>query len=650
MLFLILISFDSLSSEPRCGDGICHPKQDYLSCPVDCTGFEVDMVNEIKIIHGESITIPLQIRQFYDVPIEYNISSSSNLEDFLNLNNSSIMFSSSGTHLIELNFNSSENYNSRSVLGDILVETEYDTISIEVFIEVINQLDREISLSSDLYSDTYSLGEDMNYFLNVDFFVPFNSSIDLEILATPVTSDQVFILDNFTLNFSNSYRGLKTISLDKNLFTSNDTGLILGRYNLITNLIYNGTLIQSKSVFTLKQNFFNTIYFRILLSFILGVPVFIISFKLLSKYKKYRQEKKRYITPNIKDLPNKSMDTTLFDIGRLAGKRNHAYIAARDLTTHGLVAGSTGSGKSVSASIIVEEALNEKIPVVVFDPTSQWTGFLSSLKDENIFKYYPKFNLKKEDARSYKGLIFTPKDSDFELNFDEYLNPGEITVFNLANLNIKDYDRAVSKIINKIFDKSWEEDPELKLLCVFDEVHRLLDPNCSGEGYKGLIKGAREFRKWGIGLLMASQVSSDFKEEIGGNVLTEIQLNTKNMNDIKKASEKYGEMFAKRITRQGVGVALVQNPKYNDGNPWFIHFRPPFHNPHKLSEEDLKAYDKYTSELKSIKQKLESKKQSGDDISDLELDYNLANNKLKEGRFKMTDIYIQSIKEKLGLK
>ena len=71
-----------------------------------------------------------------------------------------------------------------------------------------------------------------------------------------------------------------------------------------------------------------------------------------------------------------------------------------------------------------------------------------------------------------------------------------------------------------------------------------------------------------------------------GNILTEIQLNTKNLEDIKKVKEKYGEDYSKRITRQGIGVGLLQNPKHNDGKPWFIQFRPTLHSPHKITEEE----------------------------------------------------------------
>ena len=56
-----------------------------------------------------------------------------------------------------------------------------------------------------------------------------------------------------------------------------------------------------------------------------------------------------------------------------------------ELKTHILTAGATGSGKTVSAMAIVEELLDKKIPVVVFDPTAQWTGFVRPCKDQNLY-------------------------------------------------------------------------------------------------------------------------------------------------------------------------------------------------------------------------------------------------------------------------
>ncbi len=239
---------------------------------------------------------------------------------------------------------------------------------------------------------------------------------------------------------------------------------------------------------------------------------------------------------------------------------------------------------------------------------------------------------------------------DIKQNFDRYLAPGEITVFTLDKLKPGQYDEAVSIVIDAMFSRSWEESTTLKMIVVFDEVHRLLEKYGGKGGYVSLEKAAREFRKWGIGMIMASQVLADFKEAIAGNVLTEIQLNTKSLTDIQKVETKYGADYARKISRQGVGVGMLQNPKFNDGKPYFVHFRPTWHNPHKITNEEMTVYKKFAKRIEAIEAKIEIIRKSGRDTFDIELELKLAKDKLKQGRFRMAQIYITSLEQHLDIK
>ena len=163
-----------------------------------------------------------------------------------------------------------------------------------------------------------------------------------------------------------------------------------------------------------------------------------------------------------------------------------------------------------------------------------------------------------------------------------------------------------------------------------------------------LEKACREFRKWGIGLIMCSQVLADFKEAVSGNVLTDIQLNTKSLEDIKKARDKYGEKYAQRVTRQGLGVGMIHNPKYNDGKPYFIQFRPTWHNPHKITNEELEEYRQFAKELTEIRKTITEMKKAGKEVFDFEVELRLAEDKLKLGNFRMAKIYITSLKKHLS--
>ncbi|MFY9301603.1 MAG: helicase HerA-like domain-containing protein [Candidatus Nitrosotenuis sp.] len=70
------------------------------------------------------------------------------------------------------------------------------------------------------------------------------------------------------------------------------------------------------------------------------------------------------------------------------------------------VIGATGNGKTVVAYDIAEEALLQNYPVLVLDPTGQWTGFLEECKSKRLMDNYPFFGV--AGPVDFKGRIFTP--------------------------------------------------------------------------------------------------------------------------------------------------------------------------------------------------------------------------------------------------
>jgi len=106
--------------------------------------------------------------------------------------------------------------------------------------------------------------------------------------------------------------------------------------------------------------------------------------------------------------------------------------------------------------------------------------------------------------------------------------------------------------------------------------------------------------------------------------------------------------YAKKVTKLEVGVGMMQNPKYNDGKPWFISFRPTLHEPHKLPDQELKLYQEYAALLEKFEKKLEEMEKAGKDVFDLKTELRLAKDKLKRGRFRMAKIYIDSLSKHLS--
>ena len=399
----------------------------------------------------------------------------------------------------------------------------------------------------------------------------------------------------------------------------------VGKYSIAVIARYPGGESSSVDTFEVTKPFFTKENInRIIILTLAATLIFSIIYGR-KKYIAWKLSKARYIFPvDIRKLPKGNLW-----LGKIAEMVLPATFDMNDLTTHVLIAGATGAGKSVTGNIFVEELLEKKIPVVVFDPTGQWTGFMRPCRDEKILKYYKKFGLSIRDTKSYPGLIFEVTSPKVEIDFKKFMNPGEITIFTLTKLKPGEYDEAVTRIIDSIFSQPWEESTELKLVIVFDEVHRLLEKYGGKGGYIALERACREFRKWGIGLIMISQVLSDFKEAIRGNVLTEVQMHTKSLGDLRRIETKYGLEYAKRVAREEIGVGMIQNPKYNEGVPWFISFRPPYHMPHKLPEKELRMYKEYSEEIEKIELEIERLEKEGKDVSDLKVELRLAKDKLK---------------------
>jgi hypothetical protein len=358
----------------------------------------------------------------------------------------------------------------------------------------------------------------------------------------------------------------------------------------------------------------------------------------------------RYVKPvDITKLPRKGLY-----VGKIAETNVNAYINPDDLTTHLIVAGGTGAGKSVAAMIIAEELLKRGVPVVVFDPTAQWTGFIRPCTDNRMLNLYHKFGFKKEDAKSFKGTIIQITDPFMKVEIEKFIKKGEITVILLNKLTPDQLDYFVRKTIDYMFTIQWPESRDLKLLMVYDEVHRLLPKYAKrkmspleGGGYIALERGVREFRKWGIGLVMISQVLLDFKGAIRAVIATEAQLRTKYEGDINRIRTKYGWQYSSSIPKLEIGTGLIQNPSYNNGKPWFISFRPLLHDTFSISNKELETYDKFRSEIEGLRKQVEELKNKKTDTYDMELEISLADEKTKVGQLKMAETYIESAKSRI---
>ncbi|MBU4452026.1 MAG: DUF87 domain-containing protein [Nanoarchaeota archaeon] len=538
--------------------------------------------------------------------------------------------------------------------GDIVAVTGNMTYRTPITIKIELKEEPLLDVILKMLSDIVRPGDDAQFLVTIKNMGETASVEDIimNYVVKNLQDGTVLTTDKETLAVNQTLTYTKTIRIPN--------GTAEARYVIDANATYaNGVKyagsaatfdvsMQPWPVIILRRLFTSWLTYIILL---IVIPGIYFGRRAYNAYKDKKARDARYIFPmDYAKLPQKG-DKSL-QVGKIAETDINSYLDIKNLTMHSIAAGGTGSGKSVTAMVTAEELLKRGIPVVVFDPTAQWSGFIRPCKDPHMIELYAKYGLKPEDAKAFKTNIIVVNSAnsltDDEIDLRKYMKPGEITVFIMSKLRSSELDAFVRRTIQKIFSIQWPEANTLKVLVVYDEMHRLLPKYGGKGGYVELERGCREFRKWGIGLFLISQVLSDFKGSIRANIANEIQLRTKYNGDINRVKQRYGTDYALRVVKLTVGAGLLQNPEFNEGKPWFIQFRPLLHDTGRLSEEELTTYTNIKQNILNMETKIAALKSRGIDTYDIELELNMARDKTKQGMFKMAETYMESVKARLS--
>lgn len=493
----------------------------------------------------------------------------------------------------------------------------------------------------DIVDNRIAPGDLLKYKLNLqNMLTDQGYKVKLKHLILDTNSSEIFVQEDEEIEILNSLTLLKSLQIPNDLpegeYTLRIEAEYLGLFSSVNSPVY--------------------IYKPLYLYSFFGIPLWII-FVILSAlsfitlnvflYKRYQAKKQRYHLALRLDLLPKPGDRAI-KIGKIAERNIPAYYNIDDFTTHGIVAGATGGGKSIAAQVFIEEMLMKNIAVVVFDPTAQWSGMLRKNEDKKMMSFYPKFGLKPSDARAFPGNVRQVTNELESIDINKYINPGQIQIFTMNKLTPIQIDTFVAGVINNIFKSDPKEHPGLKTILVFDEVHRLLPKfGGSGKGFLQIERACREFRKWGLGVMLVSQVLSDFVGEIKANINTEILMRAAEENDLERIKERYGLDALKSLVRADVGTGMIQNAEYNKGLPYFVNLRPILHNTRRLSDEVLEKYNQYNETIFDLEYQIEQLEAEKVDTFDLKMELKLVKDKLMTGNFTVVDIYLEGLKPRL---
>jgi DNA-binding transcriptional ArsR family regulator/KaiC/GvpD/RAD55 family RecA-like ATPase len=250
------------------------------------------------------------------------------------------------------------------------------------------------------------------------------------------------------------------------------------------------------------------------------------------------------------------------------------YLPLRKCAQKGiLVSGASGAGKTVAAKVIVEELVEDAVPVLVFDYTQQWQRLLEKNTDDEMLDRYAEFGMRRS-PRGFKGRIV-----DSEPQLDGLLASTGVTIIDLSDT----YDSServekVAKILDRLLEyfQFQEDSDDLRLLIALEEAHLWTSRDLPRDATRFLDSAVRLLRKKGVGVMLVSQKMSDFDPAMRSAMNISILFRTKYEGDLRAIARTLGTESA-LIPRLPVGYSLFHLADI--GDPFVLAWRPTYSQP-----------------------------------------------------------------------
>ena len=248
------------------------------------------------------------------------------------------------------------------------------------------------------------------------------------------------------------------------------------------------------------------------------------------------------------------------------------YLPLRNHAQKGiLVSGASGAGKTIAAKVIVEELLEDEIPVLVFDYTRQWERLLEKNTNEEMLDRYAEFGMRRS-PKGFKGkVVHSPTP------LDDLLTSQSATIVDLSDI----YDSAervgkVAQILDQLLEyfQFQEDSSDLRLLIVVEEAHLWMSKDVPKDAARFLDSAVRLLRKKGVGVMLVSQKISDFDPAMRSAMNISILFRTKYEGDLKASARMLGSEASEMIPRLPVGYSVFHLADV--GDPLVLAWRPTY--------------------------------------------------------------------------
>jgi DNA-binding transcriptional ArsR family regulator len=251
------------------------------------------------------------------------------------------------------------------------------------------------------------------------------------------------------------------------------------------------------------------------------------------------------------------------------------YLPLRKYAQKGiLVSGASGAGKTIAAKVIVEELVEEGIPVLVFDYTEQWQRLMEKNTNDEMLDRYAEFGMRRS-PKGFKGRMV-----DSEPQLDSLLASRGVTLIDLSDTyeSAERVDR-VSRILDHLLEyfQFQEDSDNLRLLIVVEEAHLWTSNDLPRDAVRFLDSAVRLLRKKGVGVMLVSQKISDFDPAMRSAMNISILFRTKYEGDLRAIARIIGSDASETIPKLPVGYSIFHLADV--GDPFVLAWRPTHSQP-----------------------------------------------------------------------
>lgn len=264
----------------------------------------------------------------------------------------------------------------------------------------------------------------------------------------------------------------------------------------------------------------------------------------------------------LEDDPEKSMH-----LGKIIGTDILSTFNIEDLGRL-FITGRSGSGKSHTVGVVIEELIKKQIPIVIFDRHGEYSS-LKYIKEEKIPKDDPFFDI--EDPKlAFARFIVEFGDPDINPGVDLNLNyllacepieliaVGQCTIINLRGLDLTMQKNITEIILTRLYDASVKRIIPPGFIFI-DEAHEL-----AGKKKEPVMEKVRliaqEGRKFGLNLVIISQRPQALDVTLRAQAGTWIIHKLTDINDVQitcKSSEGLSVKDYDDIQVLSVGEAII---------------------------------------------------------------------------------------------